>query len=324
MSTLGKICLVLTLLLLLLAMAPLPGKFGGWSPKALVIHNQWSTKLRAEKQKTLDAINSRREAQREFNKVMADISGLTIGWDKFWNVPPRGPQAAADTPTVAKQNGVLILNNIGTDNGLQDLQYDDENGNPQLAKPLVHAFYGGPEGFTYAGEFRATNIAAKRTELRPIRQITAQEFMSWSPNVAWRFRTMVPPGKQTTIDELYAQRMRIFEMTQQMDANINRQGTLLEKAKEALLVREGELLGGLDRDPVPTRPEFTVGLQQVNEDLEEERNQLLLEVDQLRRQIKEAYSRRDEAVSIINRKITELPGAKVHYAEATTSETAAE
>lgn len=319
MSTLGKVCLVLTLILLLLAIAPIPGIYGGWAPKLLLLHNQWSTKLRDSKQKTLDAVTSNREAHQEFNKAMADVSGLTIGWDKFWNVPARSPDATAETPTVAKQGNRLILNNIGSDNGLQDLQHRDAAGTVQMTKPVVHAFYGGPEGFTYAGEFRAAAITAKRTELEPVRAMDVQEVAKWNPNAAWRLRTMVPPSYRTTIDESFQQQQRNKELLQQMTANIARQTALLEQAQAALAIREGELLGGLQQAPVPTRPEFTEGLLKVNTDVEEERNQLLLEVDQLRRQIKQEFQLRDSMISQMNEKASQLPGAGFQYAEALTT-----
>lgn len=318
MSTLGKVCLVLTLILLLLAVAPIPGIYGGWAPKLLLIHNQWSLKLRDSKQKAADAVASNREAHQEFNKAMADVSGLTIGWDKFWNVPVRSPESTPETPTVAKQGNRLILNNIGSDNGLQDQQFVNDAGNPQMTKPIVHAFYGGAEGFTYAGEFRAAAITAKRTELEPVRPMNPQDVANWNPNAAWRLRTMVPPSYRTTIDESFQQRQRNKELLQQMNANIARQTSLLEQAQAALAIREGELLGGLPQDlgPIPSRPEFTDGLLSVNIDVEEERNQLLLEIDQLRRQIKQAFQLRDSMISQMNEKASQLPGAGFQYAEA--------
>ncbi len=319
MSTLGKVCLVLTLILLLLAVAPIPGIYGGWAPKLLLVHNQWSLKLRDSKQKAVDAVTSNREAHQEFNKAMADVAGLTIGWDKFWNVPVRSPEATTETPTVAKQGNRLILNNIGSDNGLQDLQFVDSAGTVQMSKPIVHAFYGGAEGFTYAGEFRAAAITAKRTELEPVRAMNPQDVANWNPNAAWRLRTMVPPSYRTTIDEAFQQRQRNKELLQQMNDNIARQTSLLEQAQAALAIREGELLGGLPQKdgPIPSRPEFTDGLLSVNTDVEEERNQLLLEIDQLRRQIKQAFQLRDSMISQMNEKASQLPGAGFQYAEAT-------
>lgn len=316
MSTFGKVCLVLTMILLLMAIAPIPGKYGGWATQLLVVHNQWSIKLRDSKLDAGAAIKSNREAHQEFNKAMADVSGLTIGWDKFWNVPVRSPQAAAGTPTVAKQGNRLILNNIGSDNGLQDLQFVDDAGTPQMVKPIIHAFYGGAEGFTYAGEFRAAAITAKRTELEPVRAMDPQEVAKWNPNATWRLRSMVPPSFRTTIDEAHQQRQRNKELLEQMTANIARQTSLLEQAEAALAIREGELLGGLPRDPVPTRPEFTEGLLEVNADVEEERNQLLLEMDTLRRQIKQAFQLREKMISQMSDKASQLPGAAVQFAEA--------
>ena len=314
MSTLGKVCLVITLLLLLVAIAPIPGPWGGWTPKLLVFHNQWSEKLRDAKAKGPGCDHSKpRAAKQELYKAMADVNGLTLGWDRFWIVPARAQNAAQGTPTVEKsppgQRPGLTLNNIGTDNGMKDLQFTDDAGAQQLAKPIVHAFFGSAEGFTYAGEFRAVEITPNRTELEPVHPVSAEEIALWDVNAAWRLRTMVPPGQRTTVDDLYNRGRITAELTQQMDANIGRQEALLLSAQTGLSARQGELLGDPDRMPVPMRPEFTEGLLKVNEDVEEQRNRLLLEIDRLRREIKAATEDRDRTVEAMNQKVTTMPGA---------------
>jgi len=324
MSTLGKVCLVLTLLLLLVAMAPIPGKYGGWTPKLLVFHNQWSEKLRDAKKKAQDAVEAKRLAMQEFNKAKTDIEGLTLGWDRYWHIPVRGQQAGPDTPTLAKNGRTLILNNIGSDNGLIPQQYTDDNGAQQLEKPILHAFFSTGEGFVYAGEFRAEEITPKRTQLQPVHPVSPEEVASWNPNAIWRIRGIIPPGHRTAVDDLYSKGRRVGEQTQQMNANIARQQGLLASAQEALEVRKGELLGSPERAVVPSRPEFTEGLLKVNEDVEERRNELLVEIDNLRREIQAAVESRTQAVEQVNQQVNLLPGGTSQYAKANDSQTAAE
>lgn len=315
MSTLGKVCLVTTLLLMLMAMAPIPAPWGGWTPRLLVIHNQWSEKLREAKQKAEAASLANQTARQELYVATADLKGVTLGWDRYWTIPARDQAADAQAPTITRQNDHLIVRNLGAVDGLDKLEYQ-ENGQPQLVDPVVHAFYGNSEGFTYAGEFRAINIAAKQVELEPVHAPLPGEAATWNVNATWRLRALVPTGLRATVDDLYHHRQRTAEMTQQTDANIVRQQKLLKSAQNALAIRKDELLGNPDLIPIPASPEFHLGLLQVNEDVEEERNQLLLDLDNLRRSIKVAVENRSERLEQMNQRVTRLPGANSQFASA--------
>ncbi|MEZ6122929.1 MAG: hypothetical protein R3C49_07105 [Planctomycetaceae bacterium] len=307
MSTLGRVCLVLTLLLMVIAVAPIPAPYGGWVPRLLVVHNQWAEKLRDAKKKAQDAVLAERNATMERDKALTDLESQILGWDRYWNVPARGQDTDANAPSIAKQNGRLILNNIGSNQGLEQLTYTDDAGNQQLVNPIVFAFFGGAEGFNYVGEFRALNITASRAELEPVHGLSQQEFAQLDVNAAWRLRTMVPPGERTSVDELYRHGRQTVEMIQTVDANLARQDALLKAAQAALATREAELLGDPSRDPVPNRPELHEGLLKVTEQTEEERNQLLVDVDRLRRAIKVAHAEREAMRNQLNQLIAKLP-----------------
>jgi len=302
MSTLGKICLSLTLLLLLLAMAPIPGKFGGWTPKLLVFHNQWSEKLRDSKAEALAAIESRATARQELTKASTDLENLVTGWDRYWNIPQ-------NSGAIATQNGQLRISNIGTNHGLVTRQVTDENGAQQLMQPVVHAFFNDAEGVKYAGEFIApqAGLTATSCVLQPVHPVSPQEAASWKVNEAWRLRGMIPSGDRTRIDELFRRLDRTEELTQQTLANITRQQGLLQAAQAALDVRNGELLGNPDGIVDPDRPEFVVGLLQAIEDFEEERNQLQLDVDFLRRALKTSSDERNQKLEALAGAATKLP-----------------
>jgi hypothetical protein len=176
--------------------------------------------------------------------------------------------------------------------------------------PVVHAFYGGGEsGFTYAGEFIApqNGLTANSAVLQPVHPVTPQEAAAWPVNAAWRLRGIIPSGDRTSIDELFRRRVRTFELTQQTVANITRQQGLLQAADNALSVRNGELLGNPAGIVDPERPEFVVGLLQAIEDFEEERNQLQLDVDYLRRALKASSDERNRKLEALAGAATKLP-----------------
>ncbi len=309
MSTLGKVCLVLTLLLLLLAVLPIPGVWGGWTPKLLVMHNAWSESFRDGKQKAIDAELSNNQARIELAKATADIESLVVGWDRYWIIPARGPENPTDAPTISKNNGRLQLTNLGTQQGLTTRQVTDDNGAQQLMSPVIHAFYGGAEGFNYAGEFIASDITQTTATLQPAHPVSPADENAWPVNGTWRLRALIPPSSRLSIDELFAHDRRTSELSVQTVTNIGRQQQLLQAAQEAYAVRRGELLGNPAREVVPTRPEVTEGLLSVIEQVEEERNQRLLDLDGLRRSIQTTLAQQIESIETLNQKMKLLPGA---------------
>ncbi len=307
MSTLGKICLSLTVLLLLLALAPIPGKFGGWTPKLLIFHNQWSEKLRDAKLDAAKSIEAQAAARQELAMAATDLENQVTGWDRYWNIPP-------NSGAIRAQNGLLGLANIGTNHGLVTKQVTDDNGAQQLMEPVVHAFYGGPEGFTYAGEFVAdsSDLTATSAVLQPVHHDRDGESGKWPVNRRWRLRGMIPSGARTSIDELHRRRNRTSELSLQTAANITRQEGLLNAAEDALSLRKEELLGVPpermdEHEPIAGRPELTDGLLRAIEDFEEARNQLQLDVDHLRRALKKSAFERDQKLDALNRATNELP-----------------
>lgn len=306
MSTIGKICLSIALLLWLLLLTPIPGVWGGWAPKLLIAHNEWADEIRTAKAATEEVIQREANARGELNKAITDVQAATLGWDRFWNVPARG-QGDANAPRITKQpNGQLTVENLGSNQGIADVT-EMVNGQQQLVRPVFHAFFGGPNGETYAGEFTAMNITATRMNLVPVHQNPIQFIQTWDVNAAWRLRTMIPAGDRTALDGLYRQRRRLTQLTTELEASVVKQQSLLEAAQTGLDTRKGELLGNPANAPIENRPEFKDGLLLVTELTEEERNQLALEVDTLRRQILVQIEKRDAQIEALQNLIDSLP-----------------
>lgn len=312
MSTLGKVCLVLTTLLLLLAMVPIPGPYGGWTPKLLVIHNEWSEKFRDSRSKTNAAIEAHSVARQELSKATADIEGLNVGWDRFWVVPARGPNNPQNAPQVnVLPDGRLQLVNLGTDQGLKPRPFKDENNIDRTMNPTIQAFVGVAEGFVYAGEYVAAQMGSNTAVLRPVhpRDNNRLNLVIQNQNSVWRLRSLVPPSLRMQNDNLNAELRRLGEMTRRTDANIARQQQLKSAADVAYNTRRGELLGDPQREEVPERPEFTKGLLDVIETTEERRNQLQLDIDSLRRRIKLTIEEQQDFLDSLNSKVSTLPSS---------------
>ncbi|MCR9200767.1 MAG: hypothetical protein NXI04_19190 [Planctomycetaceae bacterium] len=310
MSTLGKVCLVLTTLLLLLAMVPIPGPYGGWSPKLLIIHNEWSEKFRDAREKTSAAIRANSVARQELSKATADIEGLNVGWDQFWVVNARGPNNGPNSPQVnVMPDGRLQLVNLGLNAGLKPRPYTDDDNSQKTMNPTVHAFVGAAEGFIYAGEYVAEDIQASRAVLSPVHILDGSRMQAVRQNQGnvWRLRTLVPVSQRKQNDELNAQLRRIGEMRGRTEANITRQQELKKAAEVAYNIRRGELLGDDTREEVQGRPEFTAGLLNVIEDTEEQRNQLQLDIDALRRRIKATIEEQQDFLDSLNNKVSSRP-----------------
>ena len=224
MSTVGKVCLVITLLLLLVAFLPIPGPYGGWTPKLLVIHSQWSEKFRDARQKTLDAQRSHDLARQELSKATADVDSLTIGWAQFWNIPARGPNNPPNAPQInIDNNGRLQTTNLGSDHGLKQRSFDDAQGASKTMSPTVHAFVAGAEGYVYAGEYIATQTTPNSAVLTPVQNLRDRAaFLRQNIGGNWRLRTLIPTAKRMTrqkrnqslLPQESAERKKIKESTQ--------------------------------------------------------------------------------------------------------------
>jgi len=129
------------------------------------------------------------------------------------------------------------------------------------------------------------------------------------PNANWRFRTLMPAAPRKKVDQLNAQLVRLNELYLETEQNVAQQGLLRDQAEAQLNTRQGELLGDPNLKAVPGRPELSNGLLETIKSEEDQRNQLQVAVDQLRRDIKAASDQRDEILGRLNRLLERLPSA---------------
>ena len=87
---------------------------------------------------------------------------------------------------------------------------------------------------------------------------------------------------------------QLSEIYAEIEDNVAQQTALREQAEAQLITRKQELLGNPDAQPTPGRPEYSDGLLKTISAEEDHRNDLLIDVDGLRRRVKEAIETREQ------------------------------
>ncbi|MCH2211817.1 MAG: hypothetical protein MK110_10975 [Fuerstiella sp.] len=280
MTTIGKVFLWLTVIGL--------GVISVWLlPAVGKHHNDVSTKLVSSRDSLDKAITRHRDTQRELSEQQYQLAGVKIGWDKSWNI-----EQSAESG-VEVDGGRLNVRGLGTNVGL--IPVLDDAG--QSVEPAVYAFKQMADGnMFYVGEFQVEQRRDIECTLLPNWQVTQEELNVWltDPELPWRFRSLVPAPLRLQIDELHSQLQKLSEDYSEIQANVAQQTILLEQAKSQLEIRRQELLGHSDAQVIPGHPEYTDGRLKAVSVMEETRNDLLIQVDRLRREIRQAGELRDQ------------------------------
>ena len=296
MTTIGKVCLWLTVIGL--------GVVSVWLlPNVGKKHNDISAELVDSKNALDKAIDAHTIQTQKLDEGQHQLARLKIGWDKSWTV-----QQTANSG-VKFQGQRLAVNGLGLDSGLGPV-LDDAG---QEVKPVVHAFKMLPEGGVfYAGEFKADKLDAAFCTLVPNWTVTQEEQNAWmkNPELPWRFRTLVPAAKRLKIDRAHGQLQELREILAEVQANVAQQQALQHQAETQLTIRKQELLGNPDAEQTPGHPEYSDGLLKTISAEEDRRNDLLITVNELRREIKQAGERREQLRGQLEEITEQLPSAQ--------------
>ncbi len=238
----------------------------------------------------------------ELRVAQAELARTKMGWGFEWVLAP------ADAPQ--KQNGRLLVQGLGTNVGLTVKSVVDEQGQNRQVDPVVHVFSGTPDGNSiYIGEFIADIQQLRPTSclLIPTWAVTPQELATWDFSSGTRLRSQIPPAERAAIEGANQLIQRTREAIAQTERNITEQQALLASVQEQLDFRKKELLGNPDLERIDERPEYSDGLVKALVDIEEERNDLQVSVDYLRREIKQAADERAELLQELSTLAAQLP-----------------
>jgi hypothetical protein len=296
MTKLGKTALAFTVLALIggFVLASMLGKY----------HNEWSVSLSNARQKSEAAIADHKQAAIQLEIAQAELARTKMGWGYEWEL------GGADAPQV--RNGALFIQNVGANSnvGLTVKNVLDEQGQNVQVPPVVHVFAGTPQNTSaYIGEFIADpqQLTANSCVLIPTWNVTPQEIGSWDFSNGARFRSQIPPAERAAVEGANQLVQRLREGIAQTNRNIAEQQALLASVQEQLEFRKRELLGNPDLERIDERPEYSDGLVKAIVDIEEQRNELQVAVDVLRRSIKQSADERDDLVAQLNSLIAQLP-----------------
>ena len=220
------------------------------------------------------------KAEAAYAEAVIRSQGASLGWEALWN----GVQG---NPGFDQARGVFINSNLGTNQGLISRPATD-NGADQELSPIVYAFAIDQEGTAlgYGGEFRALNLQPQSSTLTPTWRIEAADFQKFRQNSFWRIRSQIPHHLKRRIAELHVRRTEGQVALIDRNIRIQNQTKLQQLSQSELDVRRVELLGNPQAERREDRPEEAIGLNAALEEVEEIRNSLQFDVDDLRRQIR--------------------------------------
>lgn len=275
MHVLGK---VFAWLLVLAAVGAvlLTGKF-------LQVRNSWAGKVHQLETQYATVGPDVEKKQNELNQLRSELSRTMLPWDRYWPNINTGVNDPAQGTLVAQ---------VGTARQLRQDQ-------------VIHAFRPAADGLIYVGHFRAVDLQENQAVLEPNFRARPEDIQTWQPG-AWHFWSLVPPAEQALFTDLEVRLALADELLAQREKDVEHQTQLAEAAQRQLELRRNELLGGpLLSEDENLPPEQRVGLVQAIEDEQQARDELLADVDRLRRTLRETFDRfqqlQEENEALVNR-----------------------
>ena len=268
MHTSGKVLAFLVVLLAVTASV--------LTAKLVQVRNSWTAKSVASKNKYIDLAPKIVALQSQIDSLNAE---LFRSRDLWGILPITAPTA------VFNQNDGTVQVGFGSDAGLRD-------------KLLMHGFETDANGASiYRGSFLPVEIQNVGATLKPNWRATPEEIRTWQPG-NWRWRNLVPPGYVDNFDKQLTAILKLEETLADRVRTLNGQVKLLAEANTKLKLREAELVGG---DELPktqsVEPEFREGLVAAIAAAEEDRNQTLLTIDKLRREVRSVQADIEQMLS---------------------------
>jgi hypothetical protein len=255
--------------------------FGG---RAIIVRNSWLEK--ADKLRDENAERAEQIAQKEdkLNDVRNQRSLLERSWGRFWN---------SDNVRVTDPQQGIIATGIGTRQGLLI--------SGQEGLPTVYGFYlpdNGPG--RYIGEFKVVDVRDDSSSMQLTKLPRPDDIATWQEG-RWRFWRSIPTQYSNRHDHLWNILVATEEHHNHVE-DLKREATAqYERTNEQIEERVSELEGG---------PEIPMGISSLVKSLaqaEQERDEQLLAVDRLRKQIFGAQEKVQELIEESRRLMQQLP-----------------
>ena len=195
-------------------------------------------------------------------------------------------------PTFDPQGNVAL--NLGTQDGLSDGSV--AGGDPAS---IVHLFAptGGGEATVYVGSFQVDQATERQSQLSPTFVVQTGEPQSWPVGQGeWRVRVEVPPSRASSFIDRDASLVKIRERLRNRSNELDKQREGIQDARDTLAAEEQKLLGDPAAPAIEDAPEIQAGLIATLTDEDLDRAEALVELDRLRRAVKNASDRLQAAL----------------------------
>lgn len=254
MHVLGKVCTWLLFPLVIVGVV-LAGQ-------AINVRNSWTQKADELRDNNAQRAAQIVEKEDKLNDLRNQRSMLERSWGRFWtsdNVAVTDPQQGIISTGIGTRARLLIP-------GQQEL-------------PIVYGFYTPDNGpGRYIGAFKVIDARDDSSSMQLTKLVRPNDVATWQ-NGKWRFWRFVPTEYTNRHDHLWNILVSTEEHLSHVE-DLKRQATALNaRTQEQIEERVGELEGG---------PKIPMGVKGLVESLateEQARDEQLLAVDQLRRQI---------------------------------------
>lgn len=265
MNTLGKILMGLLIVCLMAATYFTTG--------VLKARSTWLAKIEATTGKIEKAEKDAQTAKRQFDDARNLVHWENDTWGKAWIAPNSGPAPSGD--------GSIELgagSNVGIGRGQAD----------PAKLPIVHVFGTDAQGQSvYLGDFQLTEVRQDSAGGKLTRPPYPNEVESW-PRGEYRIRESVP---HDNLSAMAAQRTLILLAEQNVThetAMLAYQDQNLAASQSALDERMGELNGNAEAADA-AGPDVKDGIVQTMRREETARNDVVKQVDTLRRDLSDTY-----------------------------------
>ena len=236
-----------------------------FSAKLVQVRNSWTKKSITSKNK-FDELKPKIES---VESQLRTLNSELLLAREFWGTFLPDVQTAVKNPA----DGSVEVN-IGFDKGVRN-------------NLLMYGFEIAEDGTsTYRGSFLAADVQNDRALMKPNWRATPAEVKAWKPG-NWRWRNQLPPGYTENFDKQLTAILKLEETRNDRLRTLEGQKKLLADADRKLKQREAELIGGEELPKSESlAPEFRDGLVAAIAQADEERNQTLLNLDKLRREVR--------------------------------------
>lgn len=255
------------------------------SAKTLQVRNSYLAPLKKYKDSAPGNKLEITKKQEQLDQLNAERDRALLNWSQYWT---------GIKTTVAGENGGVLTEGMGTNTGLDRAESNNEF-------PVVHGFALAEDGTSqFVGSFQVIDLLENAAELRLTAEPRPGATEAWRNSENWRWRQNVPSTYTVQMTDLRTQLTFTDEKLLNENKNLEKQQELLAEAEEQLGFRKTELTGG----------EGTEGLLQKIAAENQVRNQTLLSVDQLRRELKNSLDLQEKLIRANNEAVRALPTPK--------------